>query len=135
MYFLDSNNNNNVRRQRVYITKPFKTNPILYVAGSELLVKKLLIHSSDLASRFRLIEPPKSKLDDLLKQHSKNNNNSVIAMLPEEEEVIDDIDPLGGTLVLFDSVSLPHEVLPTRNKERWACSGWYHEDQQEISTM
>ena len=43
-----------------------------------------------------------------------------------------DIPPLGGTLVIFDSVTLPHEVLPSIGKERWAISGWMHEDQQSI---
>ena len=42
-------------------------------------------------------------------------------------EVVRDISPEGGTLVLFDSVSMPHEVLATRGRERYACSGWFHE--------
>lgn len=49
---------------------------------------------------------------------------------PASDELLADIDPMGGTLVLFDSVSLPHEVLATKNRERWATSGWFHEDQQ-----
>ena len=40
------------------------------------------------------------------------------------------IPPLAGTLVLFDSVTLPHEVLETRLRPRFAVSGWFHEDQQ-----
>jgi Rps23 Pro-64 3,4-dihydroxylase Tpa1-like proline 4-hydroxylase len=118
--------------RRAYITKPFKTNPIMYVAGSEQLVKKLLIDSPDVASRFRLIEPPKSKLNDILKGDDAYMGQGELPRNLIEEE-LEDVDPLGGTLVLFDSVSLPHEVLATRNKERWACSGWYHEDQQEIA--
>jgi len=119
--------------RRAYITKPFRTNPILYVAGSEQLVKKLLIDSPDVASRFRLIEPPKSKLNDILRGDDAYLGEGELPRIFMEEE-LEDVDPLGGTLVLFDSVSLPHEVLATRNnKERWACSGWYHEDQQEIA--
>ena len=127
MYLLESDG------RRAYITKPFKTNPIFYVAGSEQLVKKLLIESPDVASRFRLIEPPKSKLNDILKGDDAYLGQGEPPRNAIEEE-LEDVDPLGGTLVLFDSVSLPHEVLATRNKERWACSGWYHEDQQEIAT-
>lgn len=133
MYFIDGKRS----RRRVYITKPFRTNPILYVSGSESLVKTLLIESSDVASRFRLIEPPKSKLDDILLATTKTTSSLFSHQHKEEENefIIDDVDPIGGTLVMFDSVSLPHEVLPTRNnKERWACSGWFHEDQQEICT-
>jgi len=36
-----------------------------------------------------------------------------------------DVDPLGGTLVLFESDKLPHEVLDTQ-KERMAIVGWYN---------
>lgn len=40
-----------------------------------------------------------------------------------------DITPKGGTLVLFDSASVEHEVLPTY-RERWAVVGWFlgHDD-------
>ena len=38
--------------------------------------------------------------------------------------------PRGGTLVLFDSVSLPHEVMTTLEGERLALAGWLHEKQQ-----
>ena len=36
------------------------------------------------------------------------------------------IAPESGTLVLFDSVAVPHEVLATRS-ERYAVNGWFHE--------
>lgn len=36
-----------------------------------------------------------------------------------------DVDPLGGTLVLFKSEMIPHEVLNT-NSERFALVGWYN---------
>ena len=36
-----------------------------------------------------------------------------------------DVDPLGGTLVLFKSEMIPHEVLNT-NSERFAIVGWYN---------
>ena len=62
-----------------------------------------------------------------------SNNEGLRQKIQRLEEELQDVDPLGGTLVLFDSVSLPHEVLATQNRERWACSGWYHEDQQEIA--
>jgi len=41
--------------------------------------------------------------------------------------VIEDFLPLGGTLVLFDSVSLPHEVMITKEGDRLALAGWFHE--------
>jgi Arc/MetJ-type ribon-helix-helix transcriptional regulator len=42
-----------------------------------------------------------------------------------------DIAPYRGTFVAFDSVSLPHQVLPVKNGERLALAGWFHELQQE----
>lgn len=42
-----------------------------------------------------------------------------------------DVNPSGGTLVLFDSVAVPHEVLPVVRGERLALAGWFHEVQQE----
>ena len=42
----------------------------------------------------------------------------------KEPEYVD-VDPIGGTLVLFRSELIPHEVLDTRN-ERYAVVGWYN---------
>ena len=42
-----------------------------------------------------------------------------------------DVLPRAGTLVLFDSVSLPHKVLPvTGRRQRIAATGWFHEASQ-----
>ena len=40
--------------------------------------------------------------------------------------------PLGGSLVLFDSVCLPHEVMETMKGERLVLAGWLHEEQQAV---
>ena len=37
-----------------------------------------------------------------------------------------DVAPTAGTLVLFDSAAVPHEVLPTR-RERTVVVGWFLE--------
>ncbi|KAL3768301.1 hypothetical protein ACHAW5_007964 [Stephanodiscus triporus] len=44
---------------------------------------------------------------------------------PGEEPKFVDVDPIGGTLVLFRSDAIPHEVLDT-NAERYAVVGWYN---------
>lgn len=46
-------------------------------------------------------------------------------LLPDAEPKYVDVDPLGGTLVLFKSDMIPHEVLNT-NAERYAIVGWYN---------
>ena len=43
-------------------------------------------------------------------------------------EVAREIQPVAGTLLLFDSVAVPHEVLAvTAERPRVACTGWFHE--------
>ena len=45
-----------------------------------------------------------------------------------------EIPPTAGTLLLFDSVVLPHEVLPvTGARPRVACTGWFHETLPGVS--
>ena len=47
---------------------------------------------------------------------------------PPAGEAIRDIRPVAGTLLLFDSVAVPHEVLAvTAERPRVACTGWFHE--------
>ena len=109
--------------QRVeYITDNFDPHPILYVAGGEELVKRILIKRRDLAADFQLIEPPQSGFSQL-----SDGGGTIIH---HDDTLVADIEPTAGTLVLFDAVSLPHEVLSTKTRTRWAISGWYHEDQQ-----
>lgn len=116
---------------RTYISKTFNAHPIMYLAGAEILMKKLLfLNRKDLADRFQMIEPPKSKISDILRG-GKSDYTGWGEQASIDEELAE-VEPRGGTLVLFDSVSLPHEVLATKSKERWACSGWWHEDQQPI---
>ena len=51
----------------------------------------------------------------------------------DSDTCIVDIAPQGGTLVLFDSVVLPHEVLETTHgAERLALAGWFHEPVQSF---
>ena len=47
-------------------------------------------------------------------------------------ERVRDIAPEGGTLVLFDSVSMPHEVLDT-DAQRLAVAGWFNKPVQGSS--
>jgi len=42
---------------------------------------------------------------------------------PGEEPNFFDVNPEGGTLVLFESDAIPHEVLDTQ-QERMAVVGW-----------
>eukprot|EP00804_Cyclotella_cryptica_P012828 CCRYP_010605-RA/>CCRYP_010605-RA protein AED:0.00 eAED:0.00 QI:133/-1/1/1/-1/1/1/89/374 len=101
--------------RKVYLTKEFDSDPYLHLT-SDYFVQNLLIKDHDLGTRFHYVEQPKSKLTEYLGA--------------DAGEQIKDVVPLGGTLVAFDSVALPHEVMPTFSRERWAASGWFHEKQQ-----
>jgi len=46
---------------------------------------------------------------------------------PPTGSTFEDFLPTQGTLVLFDSVSLPHEVQITKEGQRLALAGWFHE--------
>lgn len=61
---------------------------------------------------------------------SLQNAFSSIDSVPHARQRIIKVLPRGGTLLLFDSVALPHEVLPVLKGERIALAGWFHEDQQ-----
>ena len=98
---------------------PFTASPALYLAGGDFFARRLLVDEPSDAARFHLIDSPKSAVSGLLPPTP-----------PEGEdggERIRDVLPAAGTLVLFDSVSVPHEVMPTTRRERFACSGWFHE--------
>lgn len=102
--------------RRVYLTREFDTDPYLFLT-SDFFVQNILIKDHDLGARFHYLEQPKSKLTEYLGNDDPG-------------ETVNDVAPVGGTLVAFDSVTLPHEVMPTIGRERWAASGWFHERQQ-----
>jgi hypothetical protein len=46
--------------------------------------------------------------------------------------VVEDISPVRGSLVIFDSVSVPHQVEAIRKGRRVAMAGWFHEETQRF---
>ena len=66
---------------------------------------------------------------------NKDNHNQPISPNNKEDEPLFALNilPTGGTLVLFDSVSLPHLVQAvTGNRPRIAATGWFHEDNSQF---
>lgn len=49
-----------------------------------------------------------------------------LRLYPQDTEPVD-VQPEAGTLVLFRSADLSHEVLPAR-RERWSVAGWFRRD-------
>ncbi|CAB9523498.1 oxygenase [Seminavis robusta] len=109
-----------------YLTENFSADPYLFLSTGDWVVQHVLIQNPAVGDRFHYLEPPKSKLTDFMDTNLKANTASTVG------EGILDVAPTGGTLVMFDSVALPHEVLATLDRERWAISGWFHEAQQEL---
>ena len=50
---------------------------------------------------------------------------------PHNSDVLD-VAPMRRSLVMFDSVSVPHEVMPIAQGTRRALAGWFHEETQPI---
>jgi len=107
--------------QKVYLTKAFAADPVLFLT-TDFFVNALNFKSLQL--RFRFLSSPQTTLGGKLLGED-------VSKPPHRGEVIKDVSPLGGRLVVFDSVVLPHEVLKAE-RERFAVSGWWHVRQQEI---
>lgn len=75
---------------------------------------------SQMSNSFSLVENYALWCDDAL---HVNDSRSRAPHWTEAKELI----PKGGTLCLFDSVSVPHEVLSTLKGDRIAIAGWFHE--------
>ena len=93
-------------------SKPF-ANIALHLGGGDGIARKIMVEDKADAQRFHLIDAPKSLVATLATPPSKPAGE-------DGGEMIRDVAPRAGTLVLFDSVSVPHEVIAT-NKERCVC--------------
>jgi len=105
-------------RRRDLSSKPF-ANVALHLGGGDGVARKIMVERLEDAVRFHLIDAPKSAVTSLLPPPGDAGLDG--------GERVRDIVPKAGTLVMFDSVSLPHEVMLT-NKERYGIQGWFHED-------
>lgn len=109
---------------RTYLTANFQADPYLFLS-TDWPIQHMLITDAGLGDRFHYVEPPKSKLAEFLNKKGGEAYNL-------QGERVHDVAPTGGTMVVFDSVALPHKVLETMDRDRWAVSGWFHEAQQSI---
>eukprot|EP00566_Odontella_aurita_P013157 CAMPEP_0113562782 /NCGR_PEP_ID=MMETSP0015_2-20120614/20711_1 /TAXON_ID=2838 /ORGANISM="Odontella" /LENGTH=458 /DNA_ID=CAMNT_0000464703 /DNA_START=36 /DNA_END=1410 /DNA_ORIENTATION=- /assembly_acc=CAM_ASM_000160 len=97
LYTVDASGN-----KRDLSQKPF-ANIALYLAGGDAMARKLMVDNASDTKRLHLIDAPKSLVSSILPPVSDAGEDG--------GERIRDIVPKAGTLVMFDSVSLPHEVL------------------------
>lgn len=95
----------------------------------EYISKPFSIHSpswpkeTDLVNPFDFIQALKAQLfDDDFQERFVGLED-----ISDQDCKTVDIQPSAGTLVLFDSVVVPHEVLEVQTDKRLAIAGWYHE--------
>lgn len=111
LYVVRCNGRKNQKHQRKYLSKPF--GPDSPTWPSHMEINTFDEFASALASQLPLQTQKKFRsVNDI-------NGSKIV-----------DVSPFGGTLVLFDSVTIPHEVLATTKGERLAIGGWFHERQQ-----
>lgn len=97
---------------------PF-ANVALYLGGGDGMARTLMVEDPRDRARFHLIDAPKNLVSEVVKTEPPPAGE-------DGGERCRDILPRAGTLVVFDSVSLPHEVLVTQ-RERFGVQGWFHE--------
>lgn len=109
-----------------YITRPWNNDSIQLSTSNFLKIQakkdseidSILFIKQEYAKDFRLIED----------RESWENG-------PPQGSTTIDITPARGSLVLFDSVSVPHEVLKVERNTRSAIAGWFHEETQQFPTV
>jgi hypothetical protein len=110
-----------------YITVPWMSDA---VGGNtmEFLHHRALMESSpDHSSERLFVDPNYASQFRLLEDRDAwdQGNNP-------DGSVVEDILPKRGRLVVFDSVTLPHEVTPVMKGFRSALAGWFHEGTQPM---
>jgi hypothetical protein len=115
LYTIDENGD------QIVLTDPFSSSVVVGQSLSEFLqqARMSLFLNEALARRFTLLE----------NRQLWDQNGA-----PEGSEIVD-VAPLRRSLVVFDSVLLPHQVEMIMRGNRIALAGWFHEATQEIPDM
>lgn len=124
LYTVDTNG------EREFLTKPWLTEQLKGLAQMDFM--KLCAQHDAL-----LDAPTDAPLLFLQKKHAmafapvEDRAAWDEGQVPRGSETID-IVPLRGSLVVFDSVQLPHQVEIIQSGTRLALAGWFHEKTQEF---
>ena len=105
-------------RPSAVVSRDFDAQPFLYVNSDA--AQRILFRERDVAARFVRLEQLRTPL------------NPDPGFSPAEY-AHRDVAPTAGRLVMYDSVAVPHEVLPVGGvAPRFALAGWFHQDQQPL---
>ena len=135
--------NKNENYKREYITEPFGPDTPLWPSNINLEPKQFIDALGQQVSLFLGRENDRTDGKDSSTRPSPLID---VQSISDDVTTIVDIVPSGGTLVLFDSVTMPHEVLQVTERatkysaddkggpspERYAMAGWFHEPLQEF---
>ena len=132
----NKNDNNNNNYERVYWSKQDFDVPPQPVEFEVFLPKNIQPRFEQISTARkdpRFANKPNTNTDNTtaVATNSNNANNSKSNSKDKDKDKELKVIPTGGTLVLFDSVTLPHSVLEvTGKRQRIAATGWFHEDSQ-----
>jgi len=124
--------------RRDYISEPFGPNSPSWPSNHDLepfeFAKALAsqLTKKDHRSRFVGTEEIETRQQQQRQQQQHGDSADDESSSSSETVSIVDVVPKGGRLVLFDSVTVPHEVLEVTQGTRLAIAGWFHEPQQEF---
>ena len=115
--------------KRKLLTRPWLTEQLKGLAPMEFM--KLCAdhdaYTSKDESSLLFLQAQEARLFAPLEDRPAWNNDQD----PKGSETVD-IVPLRGSLVVFDSVQLPHQVEKIESGTRLALAGWFHEKTQEF---
>jgi hypothetical protein len=111
---------------RALLTNPWRTDALQgmsvgdfvghWVVRDAIAISPILFLRAEDASQFTLIE------DRAAWDEGQDPKGSIV----------EDISPIRGSLVIFDSVTVPHQVEAIRKGRRIALAGWFHEETQQF---
>ena len=93
------------------------------------VTKDGLFLQREYAQRFVLLED-RSAWNWKTNENDNHGANDKDQLVPPAGTRIEDIVPQRGSLVVFDSVTLPHQVERIYKGKRVALAGWFHEETQ-----
>mgnify|MGYP005846509689 CR=1 FL=1 len=112
-------------KEKRILTLPWITEDIQGISIPEFLMRWAQRQSSGDISEGLFLRPQDAQQFALLEDRTAWDNGKI-----PEGSTVEDIAPLRGSLVVFDSVTLPHQVETIQQGRRVALAGWFHEETQ-----
>lgn len=121
-------------KDRIFLTQPFLTDAIVGATVSEFIDQRAKLEketaSQTSPNEANLFLRPEYAEEFYLIEDRQAWSSSDANQNQPYNSFIQDVSPQFGSLVLFDSVSVPHEVTLVKNGTRAALAGWFHEETQ-----